>query len=155
MGAALIGFLAGRGNRWPRAAPCLVAAVLLVKPVHVFAFLPARAAALSAQPQIRQIDEAAPAGTIFYIISDAPDSDRSGELADFGFYSCHRVLWPRHLDAVLAAATSDVYCLVTPDALERITKRFGGAAVRLVTVQHRSGEMITLLRISNRVAEFL
>jgi hypothetical protein len=94
--------------------------ILAMKPAHVFVFLPVRSEQDSHKPTARQVDEVVPEGAPLFVLSEKPGSDRSGEMADLGYYCERTIEWPFDLeDAKARADGRAMYLILREDALER------------------------------------
>jgi 4-amino-4-deoxy-L-arabinose transferase-like glycosyltransferase len=105
-----------------------VLALIALKPPQVFALLPYLSVTNTYRPVAVQIAAAVPDGETIFVLSERTHSDRSGEVADLGYYTDRTVRWPRDEDdlaAQLAGRTG--FVLVRKQARERLIARFPGA----------------------------
>ena len=104
-----------------------VIAFIALKPPQVYALLPYLSAINTYRPIAIQIAAAVPEGETIYVLSEKPRNDRSGEVADLGYYTDRVVRWPRDEDELeqrLAGRAG--FVLARVHAQQRVTARFPG-----------------------------
>ncbi|MEE8170590.1 MAG: hypothetical protein V3T70_08585, partial [Phycisphaerae bacterium] len=137
-----------RGSALIRHGPvALIGAILLLKPVQVYAYLPMRSALQSLRPAAERIDELMPPGAILYTMSDEGINDRSGEIADFDLYCARTVRWPLDIDALEALASDQTcYVVAREPARDAFRERFG-ARLEVIEDLDPLGKNVFLMRL--------
>ncbi|MGB0716206.1 MAG: ArnT family glycosyltransferase [Phycisphaerae bacterium] len=103
--------------------------LVVMKPLQVMLYIPARSKAESKRPIASAIDEQVPVGQTVYVLSDKPRSDRAGEMADIGVYCSREIRWPRDIDEAQQLAKTnaeqEMWLLLREKAHERVDEKFG------------------------------
>lgn len=121
---ALLGCFALRQDQRTVAGAMIVLALVIFKVPHVYALLPFISSVNSLRPTARQIAARVPPSHPIYVFSEREWSDRSGEVADLGWYTNREIRWPRDEgDFDHHVATGPGYVLVRRSARERLLER--------------------------------